>query len=156
MPREPSTPRIAIWRKRKRLGVAQLGDGLITLPADARTRGQLDWIARRSPKDLTDPVLWKIAAIVHGADLADERYDAPEAPGLDVVLRGLWMVCGDAEVLALAGAAVRRAVRVRPPPTGCGRRSGRGRRHGRRVCVGELARARGAGGPAGSATAGGG
>jgi hypothetical protein len=45
MPREPSTPRITIWRKLKRLGVAQIGDGLIALPADARTREQLDWIA---------------------------------------------------------------------------------------------------------------
>ncbi len=33
--------------------------------------------------------LWRIAAIVHEADLDDERYDAPEAPGLDVALRGL-------------------------------------------------------------------
>ena len=39
--------------------------------------------------DLADPVLWRIAEIVHEADLDDERYDAPEAPGLDVVLRGL-------------------------------------------------------------------
>jgi hypothetical protein len=45
MPREPSTPRIAIWRKLKRLGVAQFGDGLVALPADARTREHLDWIA---------------------------------------------------------------------------------------------------------------
>ena len=30
--------------------------------------------------DLTDPVLWRIAAIVYEADLDDERYDAPE-PG---------------------------------------------------------------------------
>lgn len=45
MPREPSTPRIGIWRKLKRLGVAQLGDGLVALPADARTREHLDWIA---------------------------------------------------------------------------------------------------------------
>ncbi len=53
--------------------------------------------------DLTDPVLWKIAAIVHEADLDDERYDAPEAPGLDVVLRGLSMVCDDQQVLDLTG-----------------------------------------------------
>ena len=39
--------------------------------------------------DLLDPVLWRIAAIVHEADLEDDRYDAPEAAGLDVVLRGL-------------------------------------------------------------------
>jgi len=45
IPREPSTPRITIWRKLKRLGVAQLGDGLVALPADARTREQIDWIA---------------------------------------------------------------------------------------------------------------
>src|SRR5205814_919021 len=45
LPREPSTPRITVWRKLRRLGVAQLSDGLVTLPADARTREQLEWIA---------------------------------------------------------------------------------------------------------------
>jgi hypothetical protein len=45
VPREPSTPRITIWRKLKRLGVAQISDGLVALPADARTREQLEWIA---------------------------------------------------------------------------------------------------------------
>jgi hypothetical protein len=45
LPREPSTPRIAVWRKLKRLGVAQISDGLVALPADARTREQLEWIA---------------------------------------------------------------------------------------------------------------
>jgi hypothetical protein len=53
--------------------------------------------------DLDDPVLWRIAAIIHEADLDDERFDAPEAPGLDVVLRGLSMVCEDDEVLRLTG-----------------------------------------------------
>lgn len=42
LPREPSTPRITVWRNLKRLGIAQLADGLVTLPADARTREQLD------------------------------------------------------------------------------------------------------------------
>lgn len=45
LPREPSTPRITVWRKLRRLGVAQLGDGLVALPADARTREQLEWVA---------------------------------------------------------------------------------------------------------------
>ena len=53
--------------------------------------------------DLQDPVLWDLARIVHEADLADDRYDAPEAPGLDVVLRGLSMVATDQEVITLAG-----------------------------------------------------
>ena len=45
LPREPSAPRLALWRKLKRLGVAQLADGLVALPADARTREQLEWAA---------------------------------------------------------------------------------------------------------------
>jgi hypothetical protein len=53
---------------------------------------------------LTDLVLWEIVRIVHEADLADERYDAPEAPGLDVLLQGLALVRADTEVLALSQA----------------------------------------------------
>lgn len=49
-PREPSTPRIAAWRKLHRLGVAQLQDGLVALPLDARNREQLEWVAQ----DVTD------------------------------------------------------------------------------------------------------
>jgi hypothetical protein len=52
---------------------------------------------------LTDPVLRKIAELVHEADLDDERFDAPEAPGLDVVLRGLSMIRDDSAVLELSG-----------------------------------------------------
>jgi hypothetical protein len=47
LPREPSTPRIAVWRALKRLGVAQLGDGLVAMPADARTREHLEWVAEQ-------------------------------------------------------------------------------------------------------------
>ena len=45
LPREPSNPRVGVWRKLERLGVARLGDGLVALPADARTREQIDWLA---------------------------------------------------------------------------------------------------------------
>jgi hypothetical protein len=45
MPREPSTPRIAVWRKLRRLGVAQLIDGLVALPHDERAREALEWLA---------------------------------------------------------------------------------------------------------------
>jgi hypothetical protein len=53
---------------------------------------------------LNDPVLWDVARIVHEADLADERYEAPEAPGLDVICRGLSMVRSDEQILAVTGA----------------------------------------------------
>lgn len=45
LPREPSSPRIAVWRKLRRLGVAQLADGVAALPLDARNREQLEWLA---------------------------------------------------------------------------------------------------------------
>jgi hypothetical protein len=51
--------------------------------------------------EIDDLVLWKIAAIIHEADLDDERYDAPEAPGLDVVLRGLSMIGDDEHTLTV-------------------------------------------------------
>ena len=51
--------------------------------------------------ELDDPVLWEIARIVHEADLADERYDAPEASGLDVLLRGLSLTNDDERMLEL-------------------------------------------------------
>jgi len=51
--------------------------------------------------ELDDPVLWEIARIVHEADLADERYDAPEAAGLDVLLRGLSLTTDDERMLEL-------------------------------------------------------
>jgi hypothetical protein len=51
--------------------------------------------------ELDDPVLWDIARVVHEADVDDERYDAPEAAGFDVALRGLSMVVDDARLLEL-------------------------------------------------------
>ena len=51
--------------------------------------------------DLTDPVLWRVAALVHEADVDDGRYDAPEAPGFDLALRALSIVEPDARVLEL-------------------------------------------------------
>jgi hypothetical protein len=58
LPRVPSTPRSAVWRKLKRLGVAWLGDGLVALPADPRTREQLEWIAEEVTDHGGEATLW--------------------------------------------------------------------------------------------------
>ncbi len=54
--------------------------------------------------DLTDPVLWRLAQVVHEADLDDGRYDAPEAAGLDTAVRGLSLVGSDEQTLAVSAA----------------------------------------------------
>jgi len=48
---------------------------------------------------LDDPVLWDVARVVHEADLADERFEEPEAAGLDAICRGLTFVTDDDRVL---------------------------------------------------------
>jgi hypothetical protein len=53
--------------------------------------------------ELADPALWKLAEAVHEADIEDDRFDAPEAAGLDAVLRGLSMTLDDPAVLAITG-----------------------------------------------------
>lgn len=69
LPREPSTPRIAVWRQLRRLGAAQLSDGLVTLPADARTREQLDWVAATVAEARGTAGVW----LARPASLAQER-----------------------------------------------------------------------------------
>ena len=46
IPREPSTPRLTVWRRLRQLGAVQLGDGLVALPLDDNTREQFDWLAQ--------------------------------------------------------------------------------------------------------------
>ena len=61
MPREPSTPRIAVWRKLKRLGVAQLLDGLVALPLDSRNREQFEWLADEVGEAGGEATIWVAA-----------------------------------------------------------------------------------------------
>ena len=58
LPRVPSTPRSAVWRKLKRLGVAWIADGLVALPADPRTREQLEWVAEEVTDHDGEATLW--------------------------------------------------------------------------------------------------
>lgn len=53
--------------------------------------------------ELVDPMLSKIGEAVHEADLEDDRFDAPDAPGLDAILRGLSMTLADEQILAITG-----------------------------------------------------
>jgi len=58
LPREPSTPRIALWRKLKRLGAVQVLDGLVALPLDSRNREQLEWLADAITDAAGEATIW--------------------------------------------------------------------------------------------------
>jgi hypothetical protein len=58
LPREPSTPRIAVWRQLRQLGVAQLLDGLVALPLDARNRERFDWLAAEIVEAGGEAAVW--------------------------------------------------------------------------------------------------
>lgn len=58
LPREPSTPRISLWRKLRRLGAVQILDGLVALPADARTKEQLEWLADEVLESGGEATVW--------------------------------------------------------------------------------------------------
>lgn len=110
LPRVPSTPRSAVWRKLKRLGVVQLGDGLVALPADARTREQLEWIA----EDVTDhggeAIVWLGRPADAGAeDAIIDRMRAAIAAEYDAVAAEAASISdSDASARARAAARLRR------------------------------------------------
>src|SRR5207247_2596682 len=58
LPREPSTPRSALWRKLRRLGAVQVLDGLAALPLDASNREQLEWLAEEVADGGGEATIW--------------------------------------------------------------------------------------------------
>jgi hypothetical protein len=107
LPRQPSTPRSNVWRKLKRLGAAQLGDGLVALPADARTREALEWIAEEVTDHGGEAMVW----LGRPADVADRtaligRMTAAVAGDYDAVI-------AEARTTGEADPATRRRVAAR-------------------------------------------
>jgi hypothetical protein len=69
LPREPSTPRITLWRKLRQLGALQLLDGLVGLPHTPATREQLEWLADGVLEAGGDATIW----LAHPAAAAQRR-----------------------------------------------------------------------------------
>jgi hypothetical protein len=49
--------------------------------------------------DLDEPALTDIGRIIHEADIGDNLYDAPVAPGLDRLIRGVSLIAADGHQL---------------------------------------------------------
>ena len=78
LPREPSTPRSALWRKLRRLGAAQVLDGLAALPLDARNREQLEWLAVEVVEAGGEATIWvgELASAAQERELAGRMAEA--------------------------------------------------------------------------------
>ena len=89
LPREPSTPRIALWRQLRRLGVAQVSDGVVALPLDARTREQLEWIAETVIERHGEATIWlaEPGTAAQGRALARQMTEAIEAEYVGLIAR---------------------------------------------------------------------
>ena len=108
LPRVPSTPRSAVWRKLKRLGVAQLGDGLVALPADPRTREQLEWIAEEVTDHGGEATLWLGRPLdTNAASVVVSRMTAAVAAEYDAVAAEAATCCETADAVARRRAAAR-------------------------------------------------
>jgi Protein ChrB, N-terminal len=78
LPREPSTPRIAVWRRLRRLGAVQIVDGLVALPRDSRTQEQLEWLADEIVEANGDATIWTATpgSAAHERALAERMSEA--------------------------------------------------------------------------------
>jgi hypothetical protein len=78
LPREPSTPRSALWRNLRRIGAVQVLDGLAALPLDARNREQLEWLADEVVEAGGESTIWigELGSAAQERELAARMADA--------------------------------------------------------------------------------
>ncbi len=81
LPRDPSTPRSALWRKLRRLGAVQVLDGLAALPLDARNRELLEWLADEVVESGGEATIWvgELASAAQERDLASRMAESVAA-----------------------------------------------------------------------------
>ncbi|HEX9379969.1 MAG TPA: Chromate resistance protein ChrB [Gaiellaceae bacterium] len=81
LPRDPSTPRSALWRKLRRLGAVQVLDGLAALPLDARNREQLEWLADEVVEAGGEATIWvgELSSAAQERELATRMAEAVAA-----------------------------------------------------------------------------
>jgi hypothetical protein len=96
VPSEPTSCRVYVWRKLKRLGAVLLHNAVWVLPASARTREQFQWLAAEIEEMNGEALVWE-STLLYGHDealvrqflaLADDAYGdllvELERPGADL------------------------------------------------------------------------
>jgi hypothetical protein len=109
VPRQPTRLRLAIWRRLKRLGAILIHDAVWMLPADARTREAMEWLAEEIEEQGGTAWLWEASGLTPAQDrVAVERF-RQEADARYAEIAGSARAIRDA---ALGGR--RRGKRARP------------------------------------------
>jgi hypothetical protein len=81
LPREPSAPRISLWRAVNRLGAVLVSDGLVALPASSRTLEHFEWLAAGIHENGGDASVWICRPSTRqvGERLAERARDSAES-----------------------------------------------------------------------------
>jgi hypothetical protein len=100
IPREPTAPRVAVWRKLKRLGAILLNDAAWVLPAREATREQFRWLAAEIEEAGGNAVVWDARLAVGQEEDIVEQFAAQ----VDGPYRGILdaLASRDADVAALS------------------------------------------------------
>jgi hypothetical protein len=74
LPREPSAPRVALWRKLKKLGAILLHDALWVLPATPALQEQVRWLATEIAEADGNALVWQahLDVLTQDAGLVDQ------------------------------------------------------------------------------------
>src|SRR5690348_16654318 len=77
IPREPTTGRVAVWRKLRRLGAQPVQDAVWVLPLNARTQEHLEWLSAEIVELGGEATVWQAQPLSDEHDRAlAERFTA--------------------------------------------------------------------------------
>jgi hypothetical protein len=86
IPREPTAPRVAVWRKLKRLGAVLLDDAAWVLPARDATREQFRWLSAEVEEAGGHALVWEARLAVGQDGAIVEQFAAQvEQPYRDIL-----------------------------------------------------------------------
>lgn len=98
LPREPSAPRLALWRAVRRLGALQVSDGLVALPYSARNLEHLEWLTVGVEEGHGSAAIWlaEAASARAHADYAERMRAAVDEEYRSVLLEAREALAADA------------------------------------------------------------